>query len=61
MELSTPLIVYIAVTVVSIVALWKLLPRAGMSPFLAIMGIVPALTLVLLFIIVMKLREKGSA
>jgi hypothetical protein len=59
--MSTPLAIYLIVTAISIAALWSLLPRAGMSPWLAIMGIVPALTLVLLFIVVVKLRRGEDA
>ncbi|MEL7149670.1 MAG: hypothetical protein AAGK71_02990 [Pseudomonadota bacterium] len=36
------------------VPLWKLLPRYGMSPYFAIMAIVPALGIILLWIIAFK-------
>ena len=42
------------------VPLWKLLPRYGMSPYFAIMSIVPALAVVLLWIIAFKDDVDGS-
>lgn len=42
------------------VPLWKLLPRYGMSPYFAIMAIVPALGVILLWIIAFKDDIDGS-
>ena len=42
------------------VPLWKLLPRAGMSPYFALMAIVPALGIVLLWIVAFKDDVDGS-
>ncbi len=42
------------------VPLWKLLPRSGMSPYFAIMAIVPALGIVLLWIVAFKDDVEGG-
>jgi hypothetical protein len=43
------------------VPLWKLLPRAGMSPYLALLSLVPALGIVLLWIVAFKDDVEGKS
>ncbi|MEO0831193.1 MAG: hypothetical protein ACU0GG_10840 [Paracoccaceae bacterium] len=42
------------------VPLWKLLPRSGMSPYFAIMAIVPAVGIILLWIVAFKDDIEGE-
>lgn len=42
------------------VPLWKLLPRYGISPYFAIMAIVPAVGIILLWVIAFKDDLEGS-
>ncbi len=56
------LLSYWLIAVVALgVPLWRLLPRAGMSPYFAIMAIVPAVGIILLWIIAFKDDIDGGA
>jgi len=41
------------------VPLWKLLPRAGLSPYLALLSIVPFVAVILLWIVAFKDDARG--
>ncbi|MEO0763530.1 MAG: hypothetical protein AAFZ09_17275 [Pseudomonadota bacterium] len=47
-------LLYIVVTVLSMVAMWRILPRAGISPLWAIACIVPAGQLILLMVLAFR-------
>lgn len=53
-----PFILMFAVAVV--IPFWKLLPRYGMSPYFAVLAVMPAIALVLLWIIAFKDDVEGE-
>ncbi|MEM8803646.1 MAG: hypothetical protein AAGF55_14025 [Pseudomonadota bacterium] len=44
----------LAIAVLIVIPFWKLLPRYGISPYFALLAVMPALALVLLWIIAFK-------
>ncbi|MDJ0638732.1 MAG: hypothetical protein QNJ20_07860 [Paracoccaceae bacterium] len=48
------LIWFLIVAVLVVVPFWKLLPRYGISPYFALLAVIPAIALVLLWIIAFK-------
>ena len=48
------LIWFLIVAVLIVVPFWKLLPRYGISPYFALLAAIPAIALVLLWIIAFK-------
>ncbi len=48
------LLFFITNAVLWIVPLWFLLPRAGMSPYLSFLGIIPLAGMILLWIVALK-------
>ena len=45
---------FLIVAVLIVVPFWKLLPRYGISPYFALLAVIPAIALVLLWIIAFK-------
>jgi hypothetical protein len=54
------LIWFLVVAVLMIVPFWKILPRYGISKYFAILAIIPAIALVLLWIIAFKDDVEGG-
>jgi hypothetical protein len=54
------LIWFLVVAVLMIVPFWKILPRYGISKYFAILTIIPAIALVLLWIIAFKDDVEGG-
>ncbi|WP_413719262.1 hypothetical protein [Silicimonas sp. MF1-12-2] len=54
------LIWFLVVAVLLIVPFWKILPRYGISKYFAILTIIPAIALVLLWIIAFKDDVEGG-
>ena len=52
---------FLIVAVLLIVPFWKLLPRYGISKYFALLTIIPAIALVLLWIMAFKEDVEGAA
>ena len=48
------LIWFVLIAILVVIPFWKLLPRYGMSPYFALLAVMPAIALVLLWIIAFK-------
>lgn len=53
-NIGLPGLILIIGLFVNVVAFWKLLPRAGLSSWLALLAIVPVIAFVLLWIVAFK-------
>ena len=53
-QIGLPGLIFILITVVNVIAFWKLLPRAGMSSWIALVALFPLFGWILLWVVAFK-------